>query len=232
MNKCLRCGNEWEPKVENPKCCPGCKSPAWDRAKVSSAVAARVHGLVAKAKADGVLVVEPCSVCGSTDRIQAHHENYDNPLDVTWYCPSHHKLRHGEIGDALVDTADGKSRVVSLRIPAELLEQIDAAALKEDRSRNQIIALTLQRYYCGGFFAKAQPVSSPTVLPPVRPVFSPLSIPGVRLGVDAYRVPEEEGVESPGCTYTEYDTDSGETVACGKAEHGPKVKHGDWRKVK
>lgn len=33
------------------------------------------------------------------------------------------------------------------------------------------------------------------------------------------------------CSYTEYDGESGETMACGKPEHSPKVKHGNWRKV-
>jgi hypothetical protein len=39
---------------------------------------------------------------------------------------------------------------------------------------------------------------------------------------------EEETVM---CSYTEYDGESGETMACGKPEHSAKVKHGNWRKV-
>jgi len=34
MNKkctCLRCGYQWEPKVDKPKNCPHCKSPRWDK---------------------------------------------------------------------------------------------------------------------------------------------------------------------------------------------------------
>ena len=26
---CLRCGNIWEPRIENPKTCPSCKSKHW-----------------------------------------------------------------------------------------------------------------------------------------------------------------------------------------------------------
>lgn len=208
---------------------------------MSSAVAARVHGLVAKAKADGVLVVEPCSVCGSTDRIQAHHEDYDNPLDVTWYCAKHHRARHVEIGDALMDTNGGSSNLFSLRMPIDLKRLLDGEATRRGVSLASLVVELCWRGLEVGIPvlhdsespARVEVASGVVaVLPPVRPAFSPLSIPGVRLGVDAYRVPEEEGVESPGCTYTEYDTDSGETVACGKAEHGPKVKHGNWRKVK
>lgn len=29
--KCLRCGREWIPRVPDPKWCPACKSPYWNR---------------------------------------------------------------------------------------------------------------------------------------------------------------------------------------------------------
>jgi hypothetical protein len=31
--KCLRCGHEWISHLDNPKCCPGCKSPYWNKPK-------------------------------------------------------------------------------------------------------------------------------------------------------------------------------------------------------
>jgi hypothetical protein len=52
--------------------------------------AAIAHTAVSNAIRDGRLVRQPCSVCGSTDDIEAHHEDYDRPLDVTWLCPRHH----------------------------------------------------------------------------------------------------------------------------------------------
>lgn len=39
----------------------------------------------------------PCERCGSTTRVHAHHENYDEPLTVNWLCPKHHKERHREM---------------------------------------------------------------------------------------------------------------------------------------
>ena len=33
MKKCLRCGYEWETKIDNPRFCPNCNSPYWDKAK-------------------------------------------------------------------------------------------------------------------------------------------------------------------------------------------------------
>jgi len=41
----------------------------------------------------GVLVREPCFVCGSVD-VEAHHVHYDLPISVTWLCKKHHKELH------------------------------------------------------------------------------------------------------------------------------------------
>ena len=61
----------------------------------------RAHEIVRQAIRSGVLQREPCSRCGTTEgKIQAHHEDYLKPLDVTWFCASchakHHLLRRPE----------------------------------------------------------------------------------------------------------------------------------------
>ncbi len=43
----------------------------------------------------GRLTREPCEVCGDT-KSQAHHEDYDKPLEVNWLCFQHHRERHGQ----------------------------------------------------------------------------------------------------------------------------------------
>ena len=40
-----------------------------------------------------------CYFCGSGDRLHAHHEDYDHPLDVRWLCPSCHGKLHALKGD-------------------------------------------------------------------------------------------------------------------------------------
>jgi hypothetical protein len=35
----------------------------------------------------------PCIVCG-VEKTEAHHPDYDRPLDVIWMCPPHHKQTH------------------------------------------------------------------------------------------------------------------------------------------
>lgn len=50
------------------------------------------HNAVAKAVLRGKLTPHPCWVCG--EKAEAHHPDYDRPLDVVWLCPEHHKQTH------------------------------------------------------------------------------------------------------------------------------------------
>ena len=53
------------------------------------------HIAVSNAVRSGKLVKIPCEVCGA-EYVHAHHENYSEPLNVIWLCPSHHRRRHGK----------------------------------------------------------------------------------------------------------------------------------------
>lgn len=44
----------------------------------------------------GKIKKNPCSICGSQENIEAHHQDYDKPLDVVWFCRSHHLECHRE----------------------------------------------------------------------------------------------------------------------------------------
>lgn len=48
------------------------------------------------AKKSGRLKQGPCAVCGTTTRVDAHHEDYSKPLEVTWLCRRHHIDLHTE----------------------------------------------------------------------------------------------------------------------------------------
>jgi hypothetical protein len=54
----------------------------------------KAHNYVKRAIEKGLLI-KPlhCELCGATERIEAHHENYNKPLDVIFVCSTcHHKI--------------------------------------------------------------------------------------------------------------------------------------------
>ena len=52
------------------------------------------HNAVKIAVRNGVLMRGDCSICGSTENIHAHHEDYTKPLEVDWFCKHHHREYH------------------------------------------------------------------------------------------------------------------------------------------
>jgi hypothetical protein len=47
------------------------------------------HCQVRKAIRSGRLTRQPCEVCGC-EKVEAHHEDYGQPLNVIWLCRTHH----------------------------------------------------------------------------------------------------------------------------------------------
>lgn len=56
----------------------------------------RARKTVSNALASGRLQKAPCVTCGS-DKAEAHHDDYDSPLAVTWLCRPCHKAVHAWI---------------------------------------------------------------------------------------------------------------------------------------
>lgn len=54
----------------------------------------RAHWRVHYAIKTGKLIKQPCEICGTTSRINAHHDDYSRPLSVMWLCSEHHVARH------------------------------------------------------------------------------------------------------------------------------------------
>ena len=57
----------------------------------------RCKDAVQRAKKAGILTVGSCADCGVSPKdiaIQAHHTDYEKPLDVVWLCASCHQGRH------------------------------------------------------------------------------------------------------------------------------------------
>ena len=53
------------------------------------------QGAVQAAARAGRLHRGPCEVCGTTQDICGHHDDYDKPLEVRWLCREHHADLHG-----------------------------------------------------------------------------------------------------------------------------------------
>lgn len=52
------------------------------------------HRQVAYALKIGKLIKKPCKKCGSL-KVEAHHNDYNFPLKVIWFCPKHHRQHDG-----------------------------------------------------------------------------------------------------------------------------------------
>ena len=60
------------------------------------------HVITRNAARDGTLIKpNNCSVCGSTEKIEGHHDDYSKPLEVRWLCSKCHKEWHKINGSAL-----------------------------------------------------------------------------------------------------------------------------------
>ena len=44
----------------------------------------------------GTLTRQPCEICGKPDA-HAHHDNYEQWLNVKWLCPEHHAKEHKNV---------------------------------------------------------------------------------------------------------------------------------------
>jgi hypothetical protein len=55
------------------------------------------HVITGNAIRDGKLIsASSCSCCGSTTKIEGHHDDYTKPLDIRWLCEACHKQWHRE----------------------------------------------------------------------------------------------------------------------------------------
>lgn len=60
----------------------------------------KAHGTVNNAVRDGRLEKQPCEICGATERLHGHHDDYAKPMEVRWLCAAHHRQWHIKNGEA------------------------------------------------------------------------------------------------------------------------------------
>ena len=61
---------------------------------------ARAHVKVARAVRKGILNKQCCEICFN-EKVEAHHPNYNEPLNVVWLCRQHHAELHRKYNDEL-----------------------------------------------------------------------------------------------------------------------------------
>lgn len=75
---------------------PGAPATPQHKWNVANQDKLRAHALVRQALRAGTLKRGKCEVCGSL-RVDAHHDDYSTPLEVRWFCRTHHQKHHAEM---------------------------------------------------------------------------------------------------------------------------------------
>jgi hypothetical protein len=101
IKTCQECGQEFKARDGRVRFCQGGGCLAAHEARKTRQTRAtwpaerkRAVHLTTTAIANGTLVRQPCEVCGTTRKIDAHHDDYSKPLEVRWLCRSHHRQHH------------------------------------------------------------------------------------------------------------------------------------------
>ena len=64
----------------------------------------KAYNAVYWAVSKGKLKRLPCEVCG-LEKSEAHHDDYEKPLDVRWLCKKHHTEHHKKLNEAVTNAA-------------------------------------------------------------------------------------------------------------------------------
>jgi len=92
---CSHCGKIKEENYFNESYCGRCKSTL-RRVKMNPVARAKeaTRALTRRAIKQGRLMKLPCEICKTDVDVQAHHDDYNKPLDVRWLCRKHHREHH------------------------------------------------------------------------------------------------------------------------------------------
>lgn len=111
------------------------------------------HAKVALAIRNGVLTRQPCIECGST-RVDAHHTDYSQPLEVIWLCPTHHKRTHRELRRKLKPARvipvprqrKSKANIFRVNIEETLFNSFDLERRENHRTMKELVEWGMKLY--------------------------------------------------------------------------------------
>lgn len=97
---CSKCGLEKEKSRFNQRYCKSCHSENMRKNRPKHFELLDIQKKKANCRSylnvyikRGKITKLPCSICGNIES-EAHHEDYDKPLDVIWLCREHHLELH------------------------------------------------------------------------------------------------------------------------------------------
>ena len=92
MDRCVKNANNW--KVNNTEKHRLIQKKAHDKYKNNNRKKYDARIMTNAAIRSGELKRMPCEKCGCKNNIEAHHYDYQMPLNVKWLCTSCHKNIH------------------------------------------------------------------------------------------------------------------------------------------
>ena len=100
--QCRSCTNErkrnarLKKKLENPNFIQEERERInrWYAEDKEHALKRRTREATARRIKVGLLIKQPCEVCGTNQNIQAHHDDYNEPMKIRWLCSWHHAEHH------------------------------------------------------------------------------------------------------------------------------------------
>lgn len=97
-NLCSSCRSIKEPSYKDESYCKSCK---YQKRKLRTkspeqAFKDAVRKITWKRISEGILVKKPCEVCGNS-KVEAHHDDYNQALQVRWLCRKHHQEHHKNV---------------------------------------------------------------------------------------------------------------------------------------
>ncbi len=80
--------------------CKQSRKKSVQKYRVNNRIKQRASNKVAYYLKKGDIKKELCAICGSSNS-QAHHPDYNYPLDVIWLCPKHHREEHNRMKEVI-----------------------------------------------------------------------------------------------------------------------------------
>lgn len=97
---CSNCGRDKEDNYKKDAYCRSCRllkrklrKPFMSDEQKFKEASRRLTRLAIKR---GVLIKQPCEVCGEVN-VDAHHDDYEKPLEIRWLCKNHHREYHNSL---------------------------------------------------------------------------------------------------------------------------------------